>query len=223
MSGVLRIDRVVTRGTFASMAAPGTSTTTSGSSVTTSDVVIIDAAHQAQPIVDAVAGRNVTAVICTHGHNDHVTVAPGAWRAVALPGAAASRRRYAVEDDPSRGAVLGASTTVSESAWRALRSRSSHPRALTGVVLPVSARGRGLVLRRHPVQRWAGCHRTLFSDFPTIVDSIRDSAVHLARGDPGPHRARRRHHHRRRSAPSRRMDRAGALKSCAAATPTSTT
>ena len=41
-----------------------------------SEVVVIDAAHQAQPIIDAVAGRNVTAVICTHGHNDHVTVAP---------------------------------------------------------------------------------------------------------------------------------------------------
>ena len=40
------------------------------------DVVVIDAAHDATPIIDAVAGRNVVAVVCTHGHNDHVTVAP---------------------------------------------------------------------------------------------------------------------------------------------------
>jgi glyoxylase-like metal-dependent hydrolase (beta-lactamase superfamily II) len=41
-----------------------------------SDVVVFDAAHDAAPIVTAVGGRNVVAVVCTHGHNDHVTVAP---------------------------------------------------------------------------------------------------------------------------------------------------
>ena len=41
-----------------------------------SDVVVFDAAHTAAPIVAAVNGRNVVAVVCTHGHNDHVTVAP---------------------------------------------------------------------------------------------------------------------------------------------------
>lgn len=40
------------------------------------EVVVIDAAHDAAPIVAAVAGRHVVAVVCTHGHNDHVTVAP---------------------------------------------------------------------------------------------------------------------------------------------------
>src|SRR6516225_1656592 len=41
-----------------------------------SEVVIIDAAHTAGLIVDAVARRNVVAVIVTHSHDDHVTVAP---------------------------------------------------------------------------------------------------------------------------------------------------
>ncbi|WP_328857803.1 MBL fold metallo-hydrolase [Williamsia herbipolensis] len=40
------------------------------------EVVIIDAAHSAEPIVDAVAGRAVRAIVATHGHNDHITVAP---------------------------------------------------------------------------------------------------------------------------------------------------
>lgn len=40
------------------------------------DVIVFDAAHTAAPIIDAVAGRNVIAVVCTHGHNDHITVAP---------------------------------------------------------------------------------------------------------------------------------------------------
>jgi glyoxylase-like metal-dependent hydrolase (beta-lactamase superfamily II) len=41
-----------------------------------SAVVVFDAAHSAAPIVTAVAGRHVVAVVGTHAHNDHVTVAP---------------------------------------------------------------------------------------------------------------------------------------------------
>lgn len=41
-----------------------------------SEVIVIDAAHDASAIADAVAGRHVAAIVCTHGHNDHITVAP---------------------------------------------------------------------------------------------------------------------------------------------------
>ncbi|MBU3686115.1 MAG: MBL fold metallo-hydrolase [Mycobacterium sp.] len=40
------------------------------------EVIVIDAAHDAKAIERAVAGRRVVAVVCTHGHNDHITVAP---------------------------------------------------------------------------------------------------------------------------------------------------
>jgi glyoxylase-like metal-dependent hydrolase (beta-lactamase superfamily II) len=40
------------------------------------EVLVVDAAHTAQPIADAVGDRKVVAVLCTHAHNDHVTVAP---------------------------------------------------------------------------------------------------------------------------------------------------
>ncbi|MGH3516951.1 MAG: MBL fold metallo-hydrolase [Haloechinothrix sp.] len=36
------------------------------------EVVVIDAAHDAAAVLDAVSDRSVTAVICTHGHNDHI-------------------------------------------------------------------------------------------------------------------------------------------------------
>jgi glyoxylase-like metal-dependent hydrolase (beta-lactamase superfamily II) len=39
------------------------------------EVAIIDAAHDAVPIVAGVGGRMVTAILCTHGHNDHVNAA----------------------------------------------------------------------------------------------------------------------------------------------------
>jgi len=38
-------------------------------------VLIVDAAHDADVIADAVNGRRVTAIALTHGHNDHINAA----------------------------------------------------------------------------------------------------------------------------------------------------
>ncbi len=40
------------------------------------EVIVIDAAHDAAAIESAVGNRHVVAIVCTHGHNDHITVAP---------------------------------------------------------------------------------------------------------------------------------------------------
>jgi len=50
-----------------------------------SEVAVLDAAHNAGPIVMAVGGRHVVAVVCTHAHNDHVTVAPELGEALDAP------------------------------------------------------------------------------------------------------------------------------------------
>jgi glyoxylase-like metal-dependent hydrolase (beta-lactamase superfamily II) len=39
------------------------------------EVIVIDAAHDHQPIVDAINGRHVRAIALTHGHNDHINAA----------------------------------------------------------------------------------------------------------------------------------------------------
>ena len=39
------------------------------------EVIVIDASHDASPIVEAVGGRRVTRIQCSHGHFDHVNVA----------------------------------------------------------------------------------------------------------------------------------------------------
>jgi glyoxylase-like metal-dependent hydrolase (beta-lactamase superfamily II) len=72
----IRVERVVTSGTF----------TLDGESFDVDnnvwlignddEVVVVDAAHDAEAVVAAVGVRAVQAILCTHAHNDHVNVAP---------------------------------------------------------------------------------------------------------------------------------------------------
>jgi len=49
------------------------------------EVIVIDAAHDAAPIVTAVNGRHVRAIALTHGHNDHINAAVALQDAVDAP------------------------------------------------------------------------------------------------------------------------------------------
>jgi glyoxylase-like metal-dependent hydrolase (beta-lactamase superfamily II) len=49
------------------------------------EVLVIDAPHRAEPIVEAIAGRRVTGIVLTHGHNDHITAAVALRDAVDAP------------------------------------------------------------------------------------------------------------------------------------------
>ncbi|MEV8092776.1 MBL fold metallo-hydrolase [Kitasatospora sp. NPDC085879] len=39
-------------------------------------VLVIDPAHDAEAVADAVGDRRLVAIVCTHGHNDHINAAP---------------------------------------------------------------------------------------------------------------------------------------------------
>ncbi|MGH8791278.1 MAG: MBL fold metallo-hydrolase [Stackebrandtia sp.] len=49
------------------------------------EVVVVDAAHDAEAIASAVGERRVVAIVCTHGHNDHVNAAPRLADATSAP------------------------------------------------------------------------------------------------------------------------------------------
>lgn len=49
------------------------------------DVVVFDPAHDHRPILDAINGRKVRSIVCTHGHNDHINAAGALADAVDAP------------------------------------------------------------------------------------------------------------------------------------------
>lgn len=72
----VRIDKVVTSGQF--HLDGGTWDVDNNVWLVGDDenVVVIDAAHDAFKIAEAVGDRHVLTILCTHGHDDHVNAAP---------------------------------------------------------------------------------------------------------------------------------------------------
>ena len=49
------------------------------------EVIVVDAAHDPGAILAAVGGRRLSAIVCTHGHNDHISAAPQVAEATGAP------------------------------------------------------------------------------------------------------------------------------------------
>jgi glyoxylase-like metal-dependent hydrolase (beta-lactamase superfamily II) len=49
------------------------------------EVIVIDAAHDAEAIAAAVGDRRVLGIVCTHAHDDHVSAAPELSRKLVAP------------------------------------------------------------------------------------------------------------------------------------------
>ena len=171
------------------------------------EVLVIDAAHDADAIAAAVGDRRVVAIVCTHAHNDHVNAAP----------ALADRSGAPILLHPADG-PLWEMTHPDRAPDRELadgevltrrRRRpagAAHPRPRPRRDLPVRARAGHRLHRRHAVPRRPGRHR------PVVLRLRHDHRL-----DPGPaaHAARRTRSCApgtatpRRSAPRRRTWRSG--------------
>lgn len=139
-----------------------------------SEVIVIDAAHDAQKIKDAVAGRHVVAVVCTHGHNDHITVAPalsGDLDAPVLLSAGDEMLwRMTHGDTGFRPLEDGAVLRVGGLELHAIATPGHSPGSTCLYVPDLGAVFSGDTL----FQGGPGATGRSFSDFPTILGSIKD-------------------------------------------------
>jgi glyoxylase-like metal-dependent hydrolase (beta-lactamase superfamily II) len=156
-----------------------------------SNVVVFDAAHTAQPIIDAVAGRNVIAVVCTHGHNDHVTVAPELGEALDAPvllhPADEVLWRMTHPDKDFRSVDDGLVLSAGDVEIRALHTPGHSPGSVCWYAPDLGAVISGDTL----FNGGPGATGRSFSDFPTILASISeklgklpaDTVVYTGHGD----------------------------------------
>ncbi len=83
--GGVKVERVVTSGTFALDGGEWEVDNNVWIVGDERECYVIDAAHDAAPILEAVGDREVRAVLCTHAHNDHITAAPAVREATGAP------------------------------------------------------------------------------------------------------------------------------------------
>ncbi len=138
------------------------------------EVLVIDAAHDHRPIAECVGGRRTVAILATHGHNDHINAAVALAEALDAPIWLHPDDRMlwdTVYPDRAPDADLAEGMTVRAggTAVSVLHTPGHSP---GGCCLYDEA---GAVLFSGDTLFHGGPGATgrSFSDFPTIIDSIR--------------------------------------------------
>ena len=177
--GGVRVERVVTSGSFELDGGSWEVDNNVWLVGDDRDVLVVDAAHDAEAILAAVGDRQVVAVVCTHGHNDHVNAV---GELVAATGATASlhpddrvlwdqTQPEAPGGDLSDGQVL----TVGDVDLTVLHTPGHAPGACC-----LFAPALGVLLSGDTLFRGGpGATGRSYSDFPTIVESIRTRLLPL--------------------------------------------
>ena len=137
------------------------------------DVLIIDAAHDADAILAAVGDRRVIGILCTHGHNDHIDAAP----------AVAERTGAPILLHPADAPLWGMTHRDRQPDADLTDGKTITMGAVVGTVLHTPGHSPGAVCLSVPALGVVFTGDTLFaggpgatgrsfSDFPTIIDSI---------------------------------------------------
>jgi glyoxylase-like metal-dependent hydrolase (beta-lactamase superfamily II) len=156
------------------------------------EVLVVDAAHDAPPIAAAVGDRSVRAILCTHGHNDHINAADElSWATGGAPVLLHPDDEMLWDavypDRKPDGAVRdGDELEVAGERLRIVHTPGHSPGGVCLLGPEGHVFGGDTLFNGGP-----GATGRSYSDFPTIIDSIRDrllvlpgdTVVHTGHGD----------------------------------------
>ncbi|MCP9985659.1 MBL fold metallo-hydrolase [Streptomyces sudanensis] len=180
MNAAVRIERVVTSGTFSLDGGTWEVDNNVWIVGDAQEVVVIDAAHDADAVAAAVGDRTVKAVVCTHGHNDHVNAAPALARATGAPVLVHPDDRVLWEHthpgvEPGGDLADDQRITVAGLELRVLHTPGHTPGAVCLYAPELDTVFTGDTL----FAGGPGATGRSYSDFPTIIRSIRERLLVL--------------------------------------------
>ncbi len=144
------------------------------------EVIVIDAAHDAEAIAAAVGDRRLTAIVCTHGHNDHINaaerLAEHSGAPILLhPDDGVLWRMVYPDREPDRALAAGDELTVAGTPLRVLHTPGHAPGAVCLHAPELGAVFTGDTL----FNGGPGATGRSYSDFGVIIESIKDQLLTL--------------------------------------------
>jgi len=181
-----RVDKIVTQGTFSLDGGTWEVENNVWLIGDDAEVLVIDAAHDAAAIAAAIGSRRVVAILCTHGHDDHIDAAPDLAARTGAPillhpGDAPLWGMIHRDRRPDSDLVDGETITIAGVDGTVLHT-PGHSAGSVCVIFP-DLGDSGVVFTGDTLfSGGPGATGRSFSDFPTIIDSISRRLLSLPPG-----------------------------------------
>ncbi|MEV4599100.1 MBL fold metallo-hydrolase [Amycolatopsis sp. NPDC049253] len=144
------------------------------------EVIVIDAAHDADAIADVVGDRALRAIVCTHAHNDHVNAAPALAERTGAPILLHPADRVVwdlthPDRAPDGDLADGLTVTIAGTDLKVIHTPGHAPGAVC-----LHAPDLGVLFTGDTLFHGGpGATGRSYSDYPTIVKSIRERLFSL--------------------------------------------
>ncbi|MFE7330972.1 MBL fold metallo-hydrolase [Streptomyces sp. NPDC057565] len=175
----VRIEQVVTSGTFSLDGGSWDVDNNVWIIGNDDEALVVDAAHDADAILAALGNRRLTAVVCTHAHNDHINAAPAVAEKTGAPVFLhLDDRLLWSQTHPEHSPAYLCDQrrlTVADTEIQVLHTPGHTPGAISLYIPELDTVLTGDTL----FAGGPGATGRSFSDFPTIIRSIRDRLLTL--------------------------------------------